>query len=179
MKIHEVEFKYDAKDMSLEKVNEFFRQAPCIITEAHGTDYFYSNKTKSKEFIRHRKGSDTNELTFKLKINVDDNFVRVENNVCLDRRTTSEEVAELCKSLGYDFNTKLTKHSFIYNCGWYVASYYICYDDNRLETARFFEIEVESELMTELVLVEKLCKDLGIGEQTRIKASLFEMYRKM
>lgn len=178
----EVEFKYSADNISLESFSQFCRLiGESEYKSAAGYDYFYENGVKGS-FLRHRVGPDINQLTYKRKIQKD-NFIRVERNINLHRDILLEEVTGFCEDTGYKFNTKIMKHSFVFVFDWYIAAYYICYDANMEELNRFIELEVREDMdnkdpYKELLILEKMYKPLGLMPNDRVKASLFELYRK-
>ncbi len=80
----EIEFKYDAKDISLFTFLKFCKNATkSNYILAQGRDDFYGNPKRKSEFYRHRYGSDMNQLTFKKKLYKNNNYVRVERNTDL------------------------------------------------------------------------------------------------
>jgi len=182
----EVEFKYNADDITLDIFTKFCRglnKAPKVIY-ASGYDYFYASKGDVGAFWRHRVSPDSNLLTFKRKNNDKNNFVRVEVNLKLDLATSVDDVAALCDANRCPYQGSIFKNCFIYVYDWYTLVYYICYDQGMKELGRFIEIEMseehpwqsEQEAFEQLLVMEKLCKPLGLTPQGRIRRSLFEMY---
>lgn len=183
----EIEFKYSASDISLSGFETFCKNAsPKKQIIASGYDYFYENAKDPDSFCRHRVGPDSNQLTFKRKKADNNNFIRAEHNIDLVPAVTLEQVAALCSEFGYKYNSTLFKSCFIYVYDWYTLVYYVCFNEDMKELGRFFEIELseshgwtdEKEAMSQLVILEKLCKPLGISPQSRIRRSLYEMFRK-
>lgn len=186
MKYKEIEFKYYADDISLTSFSAFCKaREPKKFLHASGYDHFYENETNAGAFCRHRSGPDMNELTFKRKTSDNNNFVRTERNISLNRTMSQEDIEGLCAEFGYKYNTSIFKNCFIYKYDWYTLVYYICYNKDMNELGRFFEIEMaedaqwggEKDAWNELVVMEKLCKPLGVLPQSRIKKSLFELYK--
>lgn len=183
MKNKEVEFKYKAS-VSIEEFKRFcVDKNPLDLLVIAGYDHFYSNLKDKDSFFRHRTSFKDNELTFKRKTALNNSFVRTEINI--EIANGSDSIAELCKEMGYEYNTSVFKSCLVYTHKNYVVSYYICYDSNMKELDRFIEIEVredrwdnEKEAWDELLVLEKVYKPLGISTSGRIKSSLFEMYRK-
>lgn len=182
----EVEFKYRADNVTLQAFEEFCNnRKPDKIVEAAGFDHFYANTKDPDAFCRHRIGPEFNQLTFKRKTTDANNYVRTEHNLDLKVDTPKEKVTALCKEFGYTYNTSVFKTCFVYFYDWYVLSYYVCYDKDLKELGRFLEIEAnedhawstEQEAWDAVVVMEKICKPLGITPQMRIKRSLFELYR--
>ncbi len=188
MNFKEVEFKYKADNISLTSFIEFCnKKDPKRVVIASGYDHFFHSVASEDAFCRHRMGPDMNQLTFKRKSVANNNFVRTEHNIDLTRDMTKEQIEALCSEFGYKFNTSIFKNCFVYNYDWYTFVYYICYDVDMKELGRFVEIEMsedhnwtsENQAWNELLIVEKLCaKELGVSAQSRIKRSLFEMFRK-
>lgn len=183
----EIEFKYRADDLSLATFREFCEtKEPLKYLECSGWDYFYQNQKEDDSFCRFRFGPDLSQLTFKKKTTDSNNFVRTEHNLDLDRGVTEGQARALCKEFGYQYNASIYKNCFIYKYDWYTIVFYVCYDENLKELGRFLELEMketpewhsEAAAWNELVVLEKLCKPLGIVPQARIKRSLYEMFRK-
>lgn len=187
MKYKEVEFKYRANDITLQKFNEFCNGKPYKkFVLASGWDNFYSNSKDTNGFYRHRTGPDMNQLTYKCKKNDTNNVIRDEQNVDLERRVNSSDIEAFLARLKYKYNTSVFKTCFVYSYDTYTLVFYVVWDTNMHELDRFIEIEMseehswasEQEAYSELVIIEKLCKDLGINPKTRVKKSLFELFAK-
>lgn len=188
MKAKEVEFKYNAENLTLSDFTEFCaKHKPSFkFIMASGWDDFYENIKDPTAFCRHRHGPDANQLTFKRKLADSNNFIRTEHNMDMTDKMRPDQVSALCSEFGYKYNTTLFKNCFIYKFDWYTLVYYICYDKDMKELGRFFEIEMaeehdwkdEQEAWNELVVLEKLAKPLGVSPQSRVKRSLWEMYKK-
>jgi len=183
----EIEFKYRANNISLDKFKEFcISKDPEVYEVISGYDHFFSSKLDKDCFYRHRIGSHTNQLTLKKKTAKDNNFVRVEHNIDLHSDTTLEQIRSMCEDIGFQYNTSIFKTSFIYIYQWYIMAYYVVYDVNMLELGRFIEIEIredagietEGEAWNELIVMERVCKNLGLMPKNRVKDSLFEIFRK-
>lgn len=186
----EIEFKYNASEISLSTFTEFCQERnrknvhKFII--ASGYDYFYDSLTNPESFCRHRVGADMNQLTFKKKTSGTNNYVRTEHNIDLENKVSVEQVKLLCGEFGYKYNTSIFKNCFIYAYDRYTLVYYVCYDKDMKELGRFVEIEMkedhnwssEEEAYGELTIMEKLCKGLGISSKSRLKRSLYEMFKE-
>lgn len=181
----ECEFKYNAKDLSLTAFTAFCTdRKPKNFIIASGYDHFYSHTRSKESFCRHRKGEEFNQLTFKRKTNDANNFIRTEHNINLSLDTRKEQIEALCKEFSYEYTDSIFKNCFIYNYGWYTLVYYIIYDKDLIEKGRFFEIEMdenhdwkdEQDAWSSLLVMEKMCKPLGVSPQSRVKRSLFEMF---
>lgn len=186
MTFSEVEFKYKAEDISLSAFKEFcLARSPLKAVEASGFDHFYASNAGDSSFCRHRVGADTNQLTFKRKTVETNCFIRTEHNIDLAPPVSLPQVAALCEEFGYSYNTSIFKNCFVYKYDWHMIAYYICYDVDMRELGRFVEIEMseeydwknEKEAYSQLIILEKTCKSLGLGPQSRVKQSLFDMYR--
>lgn len=185
MKYKEIEFKYPANDLSLEDFKNFCKdRKPKGFVHASGYDHFYSKVGDPSSFCRHRIGADFNQLTFKRKTDVANNYIRTEHNIELDPTTSVEQISALCSEFGYEPKATIFKNCFIYVYDFYTLVYYIIYDSSLKELGRFMEIEMredhswesEEAAYEDLVLMEKLCKSIGASPSKRIKKSLFEMY---
>jgi len=181
----EIEFKYHAGMISLEKFKAFcLDREPVKTIIASGFDYFYANEKDSNAFCRLRVGADINQLTFKRKTKDANNFVRTEHNVELSKDMTIEQIQSFVSEFGYKPDATIFKNCFVYKYNYYTLVYYICYDTNMTEQGRYVEIEMaeeypwrnEKEAYEGLLSLERLCKPLGIAPQGRIKRSLFELY---
>lgn len=189
MKFKEVEYKYWADVISLQDFKAFCEaRDPLESNEVSGYDHFYENTrtASADDFFRHRVGPDTNQLTYK-RIPKDGTVVaREEHNIDLDPKTTRDQVTGFCKEMGYRYNMPLFKTIFYYVYDSYVASYYICYDDDMRECGRFIELEAKEdypwksveEAQGQLKVLEKLYKGLGLSAPLRVSRSLYDMYRK-
>ena len=187
MMFKEIEFKYRADNISLIDFTDFcVKQGPASTIIASGYDHFYEKSDDSGSFCRLRVGPDSNQLTFKRKTQDNNNFVRTEHNIDLTPETTREQIEALLAEFGYKYNTSLFKNCFVYKYDNYTGVYYIVYDTSMKELGRFVELEMsetygwssEDEAYGQLVLIEKLCKSVGISPQCRVKRSLFELYKK-
>lgn len=187
MKHKEVEFKYNAQEVSLSTFTKFClaKDDKVVTIIASGWDRFYTNAKDSESFCRHRVGADCNQLTFKRKLVGNNSIVRTEHNLDLTPEMTQDQVSALCAEFGYEYDTAVFKNCFIYKYEWYVLAYYVCYNEEMKELGRFIEIEAredagwnnEEEALEEIVLMERLFKAFGISAQSRIKRSLYEMFR--
>lgn len=183
----EVEFKYRAK-VSLTDFHKFCTTTrnPVKYLLISGWDSFYSNTDLPTSFYRHRINTLENQLTFKKKISLDNNFIREEHNIDLPLSVSDQKVSDLCGVHGYKYNISIFKNCFIYNYEYYTLVFYIVYDLNLNELDRFIEIEMkedydwgsEEEAYSSLITLEKLCKSLSIGPDERVNKSLYEMYKK-
>lgn len=183
----EVEFKYNCKDILLSNFLEFCKNydKSKFIT-ASGWDHFYYNEKTPDVFVRHRIGPDCNQKTIKRKLTANNNFIRTEHNIDLDAKTTKEQISAECAEFGYQYNFSIFKTAFVFKYNWHVFVYYIVYDTEMQELDRFIEIEMseehtwkdEQEAYSQLLVLEKLCKSIGLTPQARVKNSLFERYKK-
>jgi adenylate cyclase class IV len=186
MKNVEIEFKYKAS-IALTEFNDFCEsRKPDKFVIISGFDHFYSSKSDKDSFYRHRVNTNENQLTFKKKLTVDNNFIRKEHNIDLPMSVSEDKIGSLCEINGYEYDISIFKNCFIYNYDYYTLVYYICYDKNLTELGRFIEIEMkedydwrnEEEAYGELVSLERLCKSIGASPDNRLNLSLFEMFRR-
>lgn len=187
MKYKEIEFKYNAENISLTSFIEFCEEeGPLEEFYTAGYDHFYDNEKDPGAFCRHRISSNFNQLTFKRKMVDTNNFIRTEHNLTLGLETTKDQVAALCSEFGHKHNVSIFKTCWVYKYEKAVLAYYVCYNLEMKETARFFEIEANEDFAWEdekqawdyILDWEKGCSDLGVSAQARIKRSLFELFRK-
>lgn len=185
MKHTEVEFKYSAKNVSLEQFQKFCMELnPKEIVLPAGYDYFYRSPKDPNSFCRHRQGAITNQLTFKRKLADKNNFVRTEHNIDLSSKMSNLQIEAFLKEFGYEKSSSIYKNAFVYLYNKFNFVYYVVYDVAMNELGRFIEIEMdenydwkdEIEAYTELQQLEKSMAVLGITSHTRLKLSLFEMF---
>lgn len=185
----EVELKYSAQNIKLTDFHNISSiRNPISFVQASGFDHFYSNKKDESAFCRHRIGPDTNQLTFKRKIQDKNNYIRTERNIDLDFSTNVESIRGLCREFGYEYNTSLFKTCFVYKFSDHILVYYICYDIDLQERGRYIEIEAredfdwksEDDAWNTICALEKILKSQGlsISANQRIKRSLYEMFKK-
>lgn len=187
MSFTEVEFKYRADGVDLSAFKAFcIDKKPKNSLIASGFDYFYSNEKETDSFFRLRVSPSFNQLTYKKKTNDNNNYVRTEHNIDLQLSLTKEQAEAFVGEFGYEYNTTIYKNAFIYFYDYYTLVYYVCYDEGMKELGRFIEIELDENqdfgtqesAWSELTILEKLCKPIGITAQARIKKSLYEMFSK-
>jgi adenylate cyclase class IV len=183
----EIEFKYKADNISLSAFDQFCKdKSPVKHITASGWDHFYSSDKDSGAFYRHRTGPDINQLTYKRKKNDTNNVVRDEQNLNMSDSETTGSVRAFLLRFKYEFNASLFKTCFVYVYDRYTLVYYLVYDTDMKELGRFIEIEMseehswasEDEAYKELVIIEKICKSVGISPQARVRKSLFELFAK-
>lgn len=183
----EIEFKYDAKNISLFDFIRFCKKTTktnYLLVE--GKDHFYGNDLRPDEFYRHRVGSDMNQMTYKKKLCKENNYIRIEYNLDLDLRVTKGAVEAMIAKYSFRYNTTLIKTAFIFETKKYTAVYYICYNEDREEVGRFIELEMaekypwkdERQAMAALKVLEKKFSAIGTNPRARVKDSLWEMYKK-
>ncbi len=181
----EIETKYKSDEIKLADFQKLMvSQNPVSVLEVSSFDHYFA-ATDPNVFLRHRTGNKP-QLTLKRKLITTNNWVRVECNVDLGEKATTGSVARMCKELGFDHNFTIFKTCFIYYWENHNVVYYVVYDEEMKEKARFIEVEMsedkawvdEAEAWTALSLVEKSLESLGINAQRRTRRSLFEMFRK-
>lgn len=188
MHFKEIELKYRADNVLLSDFQAYCESSkkPYSFLHASGYDYFYDDAVEPGEFCRHRVGADMNQLTFKRKTTNKNNYIRTEHNINLAKDTTVDQVSALCSEFGFSFNTSIFKTCFVYKFQSHTAVYYVCYDIEMKELGRFIEIELdenrnwgdEENAMKALQVLEQDMSRLGLKPQSRVKKSLFELFRK-
>lgn len=184
----EVEFKYKADNIKLSDFRYFLSPYAEKTLEVSSWDVYFVSETKADSFQRLRL-SEKPELTRKQKTNENNNWVRTEVDLPLDRDRLTEELVEKFVGLGgYRRNFKIFKSCIVYWIGYVNYVYYIVYDEELKELGRYIEVEINKEKVKELSLTnnldsvineaEGLLSRLGISPQNRMKKSLFELYRK-
>jgi adenylate cyclase class IV len=184
MKFKEIEFKFDAQNISVTdfcNLVENFKPSKNIMVSSY--DDFFMNE--NDEFIRYRHNNNMQELTIKRKTSNYNNVERIEVNLSIvpQEYSTINAFVEL---LGYKHNFRIYKTAKIYWIDNVVICYYIVYDENMTELNRFIEIEAneDMEFLNELEAwdsiryYEEKMKCIGINSKRRLRKSLFEMYKK-
>ncbi len=180
----EVETKYRVPGLKLPLFRGMAESLkPKRYIEAAGYDYYYVKD--GDEFIRYRAG-DLHQLTIKKKTLEANNYVRHEVNLGLKPQDRRHTVDAFCAALGYKYNFAIFKSCFIYYFEEFDVVYYTVYDENMDEVERFLEIEMledypwpsQEAAWARLLEIEHQLKPLGITPQSRVKRSLFEMFRK-
>lgn len=180
----EVEFKYNAADMTLTQFTHFCKSTKFFeYVQASGYDHFYASETDKRQFGRHRVGASFNQLTVKAKTSPKNNFIREEDNLDFAEAISEERVKSFFGKFGYEHKKSIFKNCFIYKYPLYTLVYYVIYTVDMEEIGRFVEIEMsedhdwksEDEAWNALLALEKQCKPLGVSAQGRIRKSLYEI----
>ena len=184
MHFKEIEYKYDANGISMEKFIELIETLPISkkMMVCSYDDYFVNEEGN---FIRYRYTDGRGELTIKRKLSDRNNNERIEVNVPTagDNLGTISAFVDL---LNYKHNFGIYKTCKIYWTGKVDLVYYVVYDKELKELRRFIEIEAnedltwesEQEAWDEIAKYEKLLEPLGITPKNRLRKSLFEIFRK-
>lgn len=146
-------------------------------------------------FMRYRRPShgldgDRKELTTKYKQSGSKNNIqREEKNIRVDK-VDEETIMKFVSDLGYKLNFSIWKTCHIYNFNDATLVFYSVYDTTNGKASKmdtFVEIEVNEEKihnMTEkqaFEIIEKYEKSLetvGLSARSRLRKSLFEMYKR-
>jgi adenylate cyclase class IV len=176
MKFKEIEFKYDAQDVSMNK----FVDKKMLVSSYD--DYFTDPQGN---FIRYRHHDTRGELTIKRKLSVNNNNERIEVNVPTEGNNL-KAVAAFVDLLGYQPNFGIYKTCNIFWIDKVVMVYYVVYDKELKEKRRFIEVEANEDLpweseeaaWAEIEKYEGLLAPLGVTPKNRLKKSLFEIFRK-
>jgi adenylate cyclase class IV len=189
IKVNEIEFKYMADDVSLEKFNEMAESLnPIEYKEVSSWDTYFSGDGLPFEFIRYRQGN-TPELTIKIKKKDTNNNSRIEYDVPLSGNTPKKLLSLLvkgfCSAFGFTENFSVHKYCSIYFYEKVDMVFYICYNKSMREIGRFIEIEYrkdvpcssEEEAMNVVKEFEQHLLKFDISAANRTKRSLWERYR--
>lgn len=149
--------------------------------EVGSYDVYYSNE--AGEFIRWRYNDNRGELTIKRKTTHLNNNTRQEVNLKAVGNDTAA-VEKFCELLGYKKDFQIYKVCWIAWVERVVLVYYIVYDKDMKESARYVEIEAnedlqwpsEEEAWNEVFKYEKLFEPLGINPKKRLKKSIYETF---
>jgi adenylate cyclase class IV len=185
MQFKEIEFKFDASDISLNSFKSFVQElkpSNQVIVSSYD-DYFVNSEGN---FIRYRHNNNSQELTIKRKLCDHNNNERVEVNLPIVPQDFNT-VQRFSQLLGYEHNFSIYKVCQIYWIDKAVLCYYLVYDENMKELNRFIEIEAnehlefkdETEALGLIKSYEDKLRGLGIHCKKRLKKSLFEMYRRV
>lgn len=146
-------------------------------------------------FMRYRRPShgldgDRKELTTKYKQDgAKNNIQREEKNIRVDK-TEEDTIKAFVKDLGYKENFSIWKTCHIYNFADATLVFYSVYDTTNGKASKmdnFVEIEVSEEKvhnMTEdqaweiIGKYEKALECVGLSAKSRLRKSLFEMYKR-
>jgi adenylate cyclase class IV len=184
MNYKEIEFKYDAKQVSIDSFKqlvESFNPKKKMLVSSYD-DYFVDQKDN---YIRYRFHDDWGELTIKRKLNEKNNNERIEVNLPTSGNNL-KSVSEFASLLGYSHNFGIFKTCYIYWLDNIVLSYYVVFDKELNEKRRFIEIEAdenhnwtsEQEALLQVSKYEELLEPLGsISPRHRMKKSLFEIFK--
>lgn len=184
MKFKEIEFKYDAENISFGDFSDLVENLkPSNNTIVSSYDDFFVNE--NNEFIRYRHNNNNQELTIKRKTSNYNNVERIEVNMSILPQDFST-INAFVELLGYTHNFRIYKTAKIYWIHNVVICYYIVYDENMYELNRFIEIEAnenmefnnENEAWNTIKYYEEKLKSIGINSKKRLRKSLFEMYKK-
>jgi len=190
-KFLEIECKYSADDIDRIAFKDLAKSlGPNKFIYVESKDVYYVRQ--ENEFLRYRMASENrlagedeyrSELTFKKKHINQNNWIRTEVNLRVDKNTP-ELVMAFCEGLGYSKNFSIDKACDIYFFDDADIVYYSVKDEDG-KYSYYLEIEADETIgMTpdkawEVILkYEKLLSPLGITAQKRKRLSLFEMYKK-
>lgn len=196
IKIHELEFKYDGSETSLTDFNKFAESMkPTDYIEVCSWDIYYAPPVGSEkttlpfEFMRLRMGIKP-ELTIKKKTEDKNNNSRIEIDVPLDPKASQKDIEEVvrvfCKQFGFVENFRVFKYCSIYFYEKFDIVYYIAYNQNLQEQARFIEIEAmksypfasPEEALDCIKDIEQKMSVVGLSPQKRMRRSMWERFKK-
>lgn len=146
-------------------------------------------------FMRYRRPShgldgDRKELTTKYKQSGSKNNIqREEKNIRVDK-VDEDTIMKFVSDLGYKLNFSIEKTCHIYNLDDATIVFYSVYDTTDGKVSKvdtFVEIEVDEESISTktekeawaiIEKYEKLLESVGLSARTRLRKSLFEMYKR-
>lgn len=182
----EIEYKYRADSIEFTDFRDLMHEIGLIkkTIDVASWDIYYCNSENANRFIRYRKSS-TPELTTKQKTSNDNNWVRSEIDLALDRDAINDlTVEKFTRSLGYEENFRVFKMCFIF---WFEEVnyvFYVVFGSNLRELGRFIEVEINKKgghsrpPLNILNECESKLRVLGITAQNRLKKSLFELFKR-
>lgn len=188
IELNELELKYRADDVSLSEFCSLMdSMQPERKLEVASWDVYYAGNKFGLpfQFIRHRKG-DTPELTIKIRNSDKNNQDRFELDLKLEKSLPEKIVSKFIKLIGFEENFRIYKDCTIYWLPKVDLVYYIVYDKNKKEKARFIEIEARKDVHFDtqedawalVKEIESKLAPLGIAPQSRLKRSLWDMFKK-
>lgn len=203
----EFEVKHPATASQLIKFKQILENQPDLkkFIYVAGPDTFFTYKdsffkdhpqwSAEGTFVRYRKpsfGLDKGKrtVTWKYKpAGAVNNIQRREHNWDVGK-TPENVILEQLKDSGLEINASIVKDCHIFNFEDATVVFYIVYDTTSGEASEpryFIEIEVDEETIASktedeawqvIDKYENILNPLGVSKKTRIKQSLFEMYRK-
>lgn len=149
----EIEVKYSAENIIsssfLKKMTSFLKTSKNKYTykQAKGFDHYY--KSKDGRVLRHRLGTDINELTIKARTSSASSVVRHEYNVSLSQDTPATEMQSALRLMGYKPSFSIYKDCHIFfiqdgNTEISIVFYRVTQPGNKhkRKPIKLFEIEV-------------------------------------
>lgn len=149
--------------------------------------YFTDNKKQDEGFIRFRDSTISPELTRKVKTQQQNNFVRMEIDLPLDKtKINLKTITYFLQSIDYHENFRIYKNCQIFWLDSVNYVYYTVYGKEGNKLNCFIEVEVNKARMHSLGMEQaqqildkatKPLQSLGLNSQNRMKRSLYELYK--
>ena len=190
----EFETKYLSTALDLFKFKSIASKLPGLEEFLHGEgpDMFFENPAIKNVFMRFRRsnypdinGKHFQQLTTKTRTSKDNNIKRKEPN--LKVTSPPEEILRFIKSTGFEFTHSIMKECHVYKFSDATLAYYSVMTEKMLSPDYYIEIEVDEETIHNLTeeqamdVIKKYESILspieGISPKSRLKHSLFEIYR--
>lgn len=173
--VYEVERKFTAtaKDWApFVKLCRSFNPDKELIAE--GSDTYYC---RDNTYLRWRLSGDLSQLTIKERLSNRSSFIRAEKEVDMTN-TAPRAVIAFIKAAGFQKMFRIQKRCHI--CYFHGEVSVVIYEvfGRDVDTRHFIEVEAEKGQDPDSAkrLVSKWCKELGLTEDQRIDATLFEIY---
>jgi adenylate cyclase class IV len=181
-----------------EHIIKRFREFASTLSQKHETDLLALIDETIGEFppfMRYRRPShgldgDRKELTTKYQQDGSKNNIqREEKNIRVDK-TEESTIMSFVKDIGYRMNFSIWKTCHIYNFQDATLVFYSVYDTTNGKSTKmdnFVEIEISEEKVASMTeddawkIIEKYENSLttvGLSAKTRLRKSLFQMYRR-
>ncbi len=181
MKQFEIEFKYSVKNLDEKEFATWIKKfKPEKVIHTDSDDIFYF--CAGVDFIRLRDAGVWKELTVKKKTTANNNVVRLEGNVDLSNKCSTEDINIFLDILGCQELFTIKKKCAIYIFQNAVVALYSVYNEKGEIKGKFLEVEaernhVESEEDAMKILLdwEKRFEEFNITHHNRIRKSLFEL----
>lgn len=191
IKIQEIELKYYAENISLDKFIKFaVDQNPNKKLFVGSYDTYYSSPSymsdNGLEFVRFRHGI-TPELTIKIKTSSKNNNSRIEVDLPLSKSVSKFIVDKFLALLGFQENFQIYKDCYIYYYDKLTIVYYRVLDkEDGKVLSTFIEVEArkdanfddEDHAWAYVKDMERKLSSIGISPQNRLRRSLWEIFRR-
>lgn len=186
---YELEYKYKADNISYPDFETIMNTLKIEKQDNISSwDYYFTDSKKQDEgFIRFRDSTISPELTRKIKTQQQNNFVRMEIDLPLDKtKINLKTITYFLQSIDYHENFRIYKNCQVFWLDSVNYVYYTVYGKEGNKLNCFIEVEVNKAKMHSLGMEQaqqildkatKPLQNLGLSSQNRMKRSLYELYK--